>query len=210
MKTKIAFLGPPGSGKGTQAKLLAQRLGAEHISSGDIIRENIRENTTLGAAFAEALKRGELGPTHLVTEMMRERLTSLMGAGRGYILDGFPRTREQAEMLVEMDAVDRVIFLDVNGNVIGSRVSGRLSCACGRSYHIKDNPPKREGACDGCGSSLFVRTDDMEEKIRVRIAEYERETAPLIEFFSERKILTRLDGTLPIEKLADEIARSLK
>jgi len=191
---RIAFMGPPGSGKGTQAKRVAERFGAHHISSGDIIRENIRAGTELGRAFEGALAAGELGPTYLVTEMMEKKLRGLIDEGEGYVLDGYPRTMAQAEMLTGGGYIDRVLLLDVSEDEILRRVTGRLSCECGKSYHKTDSPPRVTGTCDECGGSLFIRPDDEPEKVSVRMDEYRGQTSPLIGYFERRGILERIDG----------------
>jgi len=198
-------MGPPGSGKGTQAQRVAEEFGARHISSGDIIRENIRAGTELGRAFEGALAAGELGPTHLVTEMMETKLRGLVDTGEGYVLDGFPRTTAQAQMLTGGGYIDRVLLLDVPEGEILRRITGRLSCECGRSYHATDGPPRAEGVCDACGGRLFVRPDDEPEKVSVRMNEYHTQTSPLIEYFEGRGILERIDGTGKQDVIAGRI-----
>lgn len=202
---RIAFMGSPGSGKGTQAKRIAEGFGAHHISSGDIIRENIQAGTELGRAFEGALAAGELGPTHLVTEMMETKLRGLTGVGAGYVLDGFPRTTAQAEMLTDGGYIDRVLLLDVPADEILRRITGRLSCECGRSYHRTDRPPKVEGACDECGGKLFTRPDDGSDTVSVRMKEYREQTSPLIEYFEEVGMLIKIDGVGPMEVIARRI-----
>jgi len=198
-------MGPPGSGKGTQAKRAADAFGARHISSGDIIRENIRAGTELGRAFEGALAAGELGPTHLVTEMMEGKLRGLIDSDEGYVLDGFPRTTAQAEMLTGGGYIERVLLLDVSPDEILRRITGRLSCECGRSYHRTDDPPKTDGVCDECGGTLFIRPDDEPEKVSVRMDEYRGQTAPLIEYFEKRGILERIDGVGSPDDIAERI-----
>jgi len=138
---------------------------------------------------------GAVGPTQLVTEMMEGKLRGLMETKEGYVLDGFPRTMAQAEMLTDGGFIDRVLLLDVPTGEILRRITGRLSCECGRSYHRTDGPPKTDGICDGCGGTLFTRPDDEPEKVTVRMEEYRNQTSPLIEYFQERGILERIDGT---------------
>jgi len=206
---RIAFMGPPGSGKGTQAKRIAEGFDARHISSGDIIRENIRAGTELGRAFEGALAAGELGPTHLVTEMMGAKLRGLIDRGEGYVLDGFPRTMAQAEMLTDGGYIDRVLLLDVSTDEILRRITGRLSCECGRSYHKTDGPPRTEGVCDECGGRLFARPDDEPEKVSVRMKEYHEQTSPLIGYFEDEGILARIDGVGSMEAIARRIDAAL-
>jgi len=202
-------MGPPGSGKGTQAKRIAEGFGARHISSGDIIRENIRAGTELGRAFEGALAAGELGPTHLVTEMMETKLRELTGEGEGYVLDGYPRTTAQAEMLTDGGFIDRVLLLDVPVDEILRRITGRLSCECGRSYHRTDGPPKVDGACDECGGTLFTRPDDEPDTVSVRMREYHEQTSPLIGYFEGAGMLTRIDGVGSMEVIARRIDAAL-
>ena len=141
----IALMGPPGCGKGTQARVLAERLGLVHLSSGDIIRENIRRKTEIGMAFQEATAKGELGPTHLVTDMVRDRLAALSAEGKHCVLDGFPRTLPQAQMLTGLGLPDAVVYISVSTDEVIRRISGRLSCSCGAIYHSTDAPPKIAG-----------------------------------------------------------------
>jgi adenylate kinase len=188
-------MGPPGCGKGTQARALTERLDLLHLSSGDIIREHIRAGTQMGKAFEEATKKGELGPTHLVTGMMKERLSALIAEGKGCVLDGFPRTIEQAEMLAELGMPGAVIFISVDTEEVIRRISGRLSCVCGAVYHRTDSPPKRPGICDRCGATLFTRPDDETPKVRVRMDEYTRETLPLLDYYRNAGTLREVDGT---------------
>jgi adenylate kinase len=191
----IALMGPPGCGKGTQARILAERLGLAHISSGDIIRENIRLGTDIGKAFGQATAKGELGPTGLVTIMIRDRLMALSADGMSCVLDGFPRTAEQAEMLTGLGLPDAVVYISIETDEVVRRISGRLSCRCGAVYHKADAPPKRSGACDRCGGALFSRPDDEEPKVRVRMDEYARETLPLLDYYRDQNKLREIDGT---------------
>jgi adenylate kinase len=191
----IALMGPPGCGKGTQSRVLAERLGLVHVSSGDIIRDNIRRGTDIGKAFEKASARGELGPTHLVTPMMRDRLTAIRADGRSFVLDGFPRTMEQAEMLTGLGMPDVVVNISVDTDEVVRRISGRLSCRCGAVYHKTDAQPNKPGVCDECGGALFTRPDDEESKVRVRMDEYARETLPLLDYYRKEGKLADIDGS---------------
>lgn len=205
----IALMGPPGCGKGTQARVLADRLGLVHLSSGDIIREHIRNGTEIGTAFREASERGELGPTHLVTGMVRERLAELSAESKHCILDGFPRTRQQAEMLTGLGLPDAVVYISVATDEVVRRISGRLSCSCGAVYHGTDAPPEKPGICDRCGAALFSRPDDEEPKVRLRMAEYTRETLPLLDYYRKAGTLFEIDGTGSPDQVTGRIMAAL-
>lgn len=205
----IALMGPPGCGKGTQARVLAERLGLVHLSSGDIIRENIRRQTEIGRAFQEATAKGELGPTHLVTDMVRDRLAILSAEGRRCVLDGFPRTIEQAQMLAGLGLPDAVVYISVGTDEVIRRISGRLSCQCGAVYHATDAPPKAPGACDRCGGALFTRPDDEEATVRVRMDEYNRETLPLLDYYRDAGTLHEVGGAGSPGQVTDRIIAAL-
>ncbi len=202
-------MGPPGCGKGTQARILAERLNLAHISSGDIIRDNIRAGTQIGKAFEEATGKGELGPTGLVTVMIRDRLIALSADGTSCVLDGFPRTLEQAEMLTGLGMPDAVVHISVKTDEVVRRISGRLTCLCGAVYHKTDAPPKRPGTCDRCGQILFSRPDDEEAKVRVRMDEYTRETLPLLDYYRDRVKLIEIDGTGSPDRVTRRILGAL-
>jgi adenylate kinase len=205
----IALMGPPGCGKGTQARVLSERLGLVHLSSGDIIRENIRLGTDFGKAFEDAMKRGELGPTHLVTGMMRDRLAALIDSGGACVLDGFPRTLEQAEMLASLGLPGSVIFLSVTTNEVVRRISGRLSCSCGAVYHGTDAPPRVAGMCDRCGGALFTRPDDEESAVRVRMDEYSAQTLPLLDYYRKARKLIEIDGAASPDEVTGRIMEAM-
>jgi adenylate kinase len=183
----IILFGSPGSGKGTQSKYLVAWLGIPQISTGDMLREHIRRGDTIGLAIASQLREGALVPDELVNQLVFERI-SQPDAKRGFILDGYPRTPAQAEemmrLLAERGARELVIHLVVDYNVIISRMAGRRVCPkCGTLYNSISRPPKVDGICDLDGNTLTVREDDKEEVVRQRLAQYERQTQPLIEFF---------------------------
>jgi len=211
MATYIVLLGPPGAGKGTQAKMLSETLGLPHISSGDIFRENLKNQTELGKEAQGYMERGELVPDDLTIRMIRERL-SRPDSQKGAILDGFPRTPAQAEalsgMLSEWDAdVDVVPYISVPAEVLIERLSGRWTCrAEGHVFHEKFNPPKKAGVCDFDGSELYQRDDDKPETVKRRIHVYMEQTSPLIEFYKERGKLVEIDGTQPIEQVTSKLA----
>jgi adenylate kinase len=207
---RIVLLGPPGSGKGTQASALQKRRGIPHIASGDILRANVRDDTELGRQARPSMDRGDLVPDALILDMMAERL-SQPDAGDGYILDGFPRTVAQAEALQQrleqMDRqLDAVIYLRVPQAEILRRLSGRRTCpACNAVYHVDTMPPQREGVCDACGAELVQRQDEKPDVIRKRLEVYTEQTQPLLLFYRERSLLHEIDGTIGVDNVMDAI-----
>ncbi len=205
----LVFLGPPGAGKGTQAKKLAQELGLVHISTGDLLRSAVKNQTPLGRKAKEYMDRGELVPDELIIALIEE----VMPEGGGVIFDGFPRTIAQAEALERMLErkglhLDMVIFFDVDDDVVVERLSGRRVCPnCGAVYHIKYNPPKEDEICDRCGTRLIQREDDREEVVRNRLAVYREQTAPLIEYYERKGILIKLDASKDIGEVYSELLR---
>ena len=203
----LVFLGPPGAGKGTQAKLLSQRMEFLHLSTGDLLREAVKNQTPLGKKAKEYMDRGELVPDGLIVQLIEET----MPKGGNVILDGFPRTVNQALALEEMlkgkgEKISKVLFFDVPDEVIIDRLSGRRVCSkCGAVYHVKYNPPKVEGVCDLCGGSLVQRDDDREEVVKKRLEVYRKQTQPLIEFYQDRGIINRLDAEKGVEELFKEV-----
>jgi len=206
----IILLGPPGAGKGTQAKRLAQKLDIPHISTGEILRQNAKDKTPLGKEAVAYMEKGLLVPDELVARMLKERFTAA-DVKKGFILDGYPRNLNQARTLDEILktnglGIDKVIYLDSSVSVIIQRLSGRLVCsACGFNFHITNMPPKVTGICDNCGGKLFQRSDDKEETIRKRLEVYEKETAALIDFYKLQDKLYRLsadeDALVVLEKI---------
>jgi len=203
----LVFLGPPGAGKGTQAKLLSQRMEFLHLSTGDLLREAVKNQTPLGKKAKEYMDRGELVPDELIVQLIEET----MPKDGNVILDGFPRTVNQALALEEMlkgkgEKISKVLFFDVADEVIIDRLSGRRVCSkCGAVYHVKYNPPKIEGLCDLCGGSLVQRDDDREEVVKKRLEVYRKQTQPLIEFYQDRGIIYRLDAEKGVEELFEEV-----
>ncbi len=203
----LVFLGSPGAGKGTQAKLLSQRMGFLHIATGDLLREAVKNQTPLGKRAKEYMDRGELVPDELIVQLIEET----MPKDGNVILDGFPRTVNQALALEEMlkgkgEKISKVLFFDVPDEVIIDRLSGRRVCSkCGAVYHVKYNPPKVEGVCDLCGGSLVQRDDDKEEVVKKRLEVYRKQTQPLIEFYQDRSIIYRLDAGKGVEELFEEV-----
>ncbi len=211
---RIILLGPPGSGKGTQAKLLIERLGVPQISTGDMLRSAVKAGTPLGAEAKAYMDRGGLVPDEVITGLVRERLQD-PDCARGYILDGFPRTAAQAEALettlTELRLIlDHVLCLQVPSEDLVSRIAGRRTCRnCGAMYHVRFSPSKREGVCDACGGETYQRDDDREETVRRRLQVYEEQTAPLIRFYDERGLLRRIPGTGEIAEIFSRMVKSL-
>ena len=211
---KIIMLGAPGAGKGTQAKMIAEKCGIPHISTGDIFRANIKNGTELGAKAKEYMDKGLLVPDELVCDLVVDRIQQA-DCEKGYILDGFPRTIPQAEALeAALNAIeqklDYAIDIDVPDENIINRMSGRRACVgCGATYHVLFNPTKVEGKCDVCGESLILRDDDKPETVKKRLDVYHTQTQPLIDFYTERKVLVEVDGTQSMGKVFDDIMKIL-
>ena len=215
MATYIVMLGPPGVGKGTQAKILAKKTGLVHVSSGDLFRENIKNQTELGQLAQSYMNKGELVPDDVTIAMVRERL-SRQDCQVGAILDGFPRTPAQADALRQMLAefggdVDYVPFISADDEVLVTRLSGRWTCrANGHVFHTLFNPPKQPGVCDLDGSELYQRDDDKTETVTRRIQVYMQQTAPLIEYYRRAGKLVEIDGAQPIEEVTAALVKALK
>ena len=211
---KIIMLGAPGAGKGTQAKMIAEKYGLPHISTGDIFRANIKNGTELGKEAKEYMDKGLLVPDELTVRLLLERVAQ-DDCKNGYVLDGFPRTIPQAEVLDEKlselgEKVDYAINVDVPDENIVNRMSGRRACLnCGATYHIVSIPPKKEGICDVCGSELVLRDDDKPETVQNRLKVYHDQTQPLINFYEKKGVLRSVDGTLPMEEVFTAITKIL-
>ena len=206
----LVFLGPPGVGKGTYAKELSKRYNIPHISTGDIFREEIRKGTELGKKVKSYVERGELVPDEIVIEVVRKRL-SQDDCKRGFILDGFPRTINQAIALDSIVKVDLVFNFVAPKSVIIERLSGRRICRkCGAIYHIKFNPPKRPGICDKCGGPLYQREDDKPEVIEERLRVYEKQTAPIVDYYRKKGILVEVDASRNMEEVIKDCEQILK
>ena len=212
---RVVLLGPPGAGKGSFAQAVRERWGIAHIASGDLLREAVKAKTPLGVEADRYMARGELVPDALVTALIRERVTGL-APGRGFILDGFPRTQAQAEALDEALAeaaapLDRAVYLKTTPSLIARRLAGRLVCAgCGQNYHATNRPPARRGVCDRCGGRLQTRADDQPETIAHRLDVYERQTAPVLAHYRSRGVLREADGDQSVEALVAELTAAFQ
>ena len=211
---KIVLLGPPGAGKGTQAKSISNRYSIPHISTGDIFRKNISENTPLGIEAKSYMYNGQLVPDEVTINMVKDRLQQ-DDFKNGYLLDGFPRTVHQAEALDNFltereESIDTALLIEVPKEFILERMTGRRVCpSCGASYHIKFNPPTNDGKCDLCGSDVIQRKDDTEETVKERLDVYENQTQPLIDFYKNKKQLSVVDGTQAINEVFESICKIL-
>jgi adenylate kinase len=209
----VIFLGPPGAGKGTQAKQIAQEYGVPHISTGDMFREHVSRGTPLGLRAKAIMERGELVPDDLVLSMVEERISRL-DCANGFILDGFPRTLPQAQRLDEIlgrcKVQPLVVHFAVDQNQLIRRLTGRRTCGiCGEIYNIYDHPPKVAGRCDRDGGELVQRPDDREEVIAERLAAYGRQTRPLVDYYRGRGVLRDVDGMASPEAVTKDVLELL-
>ena len=207
---KIVMLGAPGAGKGTQAKMISEKYGVPHISTGDIFRANIKNGTELGKKAKEYMDQGQLVPDELTCDLVVDRIAQ-DDAKNGYVLDGFPRTIPQAEALTNAlnargEKLDYAIDIEVPDENIVNRMSGRRACVdCGGTFHIKYNPTKTEGICDLCGGKLTLRDDDKPEVVADRLRVYHEATQPLIDYYEKEDILKSVDGTVDLNDVFDAI-----
>ncbi len=211
---KLVLLGPPGSGKGTQAKRLAEKYGLPHVSSGDILRVGLREEGYLDRETREIVRSGGLVPDRIAVEIVKKKLGE-EDFGKGFILDGFPRTLPQAEslngFLQESDIpIDRVLYLELSQEEAVKRLSGRRTCPrCGATFHLVFNPPHMSGLCDRCGAQLSQREDDSEVTVRERMKTYQKETYPLIEYYQSQGLLAKINANRSVEKVFEDLCKVL-
>jgi len=202
---KLIFLGPPGAGKGTLAKIVAEEYNIPQISTGDLFRSAVKEGTELGIEAKKIMEKGELVPDSLTVELVKERLAR-SDAETGYILDGFPRTIPQADSLAEFERLDGVINFAIDDGTVIQRLSGRRICrSCGAIYHIVNMPAVREGICDRCQGELYIRDDDQIDSIKNRLTVYIEQTEPLISYYREKGLLKNIDASTDPEKMMAEI-----
>lgn len=211
---KIIMLGAPGAGKGTQAKMIAEKYGIPHVSTGDIFRANIKNGTELGMEAKKYMDQGQLVPDELTVKILLDRV-SQPDCREGYVLDGFPRTIPQAKVLDQAlseqnEKIDFAVNVDVPDENIVKRMSGRRACLkCGATYHIEHIPPKKEGLCDACSSELVLRDDDRPETVLKRLQVYHDQTQPLIDFYTEKGVLRSVDGTRDMQDVFADIVEIL-
>lgn len=212
---RMILLGPPGAGKGTQAKLISEKFSIPHISTGDIFRKNISEKTPLGVKAKEYIDKGQLVPDELTIDLVNDRLTH-EDCKDGFLLDGFPRTVDQAIALEKFlsennQILNSALLINVPSDFILDRMTGRRVCpSCGASYHVQFNPPKIEGICDVCSNEIIQRKDDSEETVKERIAVYDRQTQPLVDFYSSKDQLFVVDGTQSIDHVFKTISNHIE
>lgn len=210
----LILFGPPGAGKGTQAKILVEKLGVPQISTGDMMRAERASGSALGKKFDEYMTKGLLVPDELVLELFQQRLAQ-PDAQAGAIFDGFPRTVAQAEALDATLAslgrkIDKVIALEVPTEVIVERITGRRVCvACGQTYHVRYNPPPPSGRCSACGGEVVQRKDDTEEKVRTRNAEYHDSTLPILAHYGPRGVVAKVEGVGAVEEITGRILKAI-
>jgi adenylate kinase len=212
---QFVLFGPPGAGKGTQAKFLSEEFNIPHISTGDILRENVKKGTALGMKAKSYMDKGELVPDALLNDLVRARLAA-PDTRKGFLLDGYPRTIPQAKALDEiMDDLNRkldaVVNIDVGMNALVRRLSGRRICkGCGASYHVEFNPSKVKDVCDTCAGELYQRADDREEAIKNRLAVYKKQTQPVLDYYKKKGVLIDIDGDREIEEVKADVVNALK
>lgn len=212
---KIIMLGAPGAGKGTQAKMIADKYSIPHVSTGDIFRANIKNGTALGMEAKQYMDQGQLVPDELTVKILLDRVAQ-EDCKNGYVLDGFPRTIPQAEVLDQAltelgDSIDYAINVDVPDENIIKRMSGRRACvACGATYHIVHIPTKVEGICDRCGAELILRDDDKPETVKKRLDVYHTQTQPLIDYYTAKGVLKEVDGTRDMQDVFADIVKILE
>lgn len=205
MKTKIILLGAPGSGKGTLAGKIKDLIPIAHISTGDILRENVKNNTEVGMQAKEYMDAGQLVPDDIVIQMVKDRLEQ-PDCADGFMFDGYPRTAAQAEALEQITSIELILELQVPFEVLAHRILGRISCSkCGAVYNIYDNPPQEEGICDKCSTPLEQRSDDTEETLQKRLDAFTENAQPILEFYAGKAEHKVVDGTHTLELTPDDV-----
>jgi len=211
----LIFLGPPGAGKGTQAKRICEKYDLTQIATGDILREHLKKETGLGKKAKEFINAGNLVPNDIIIDMMRYEIEKARGNSSGILLDGFPRTIAQAEALDELmkeldDKINLAIVLNVPNSELMERLTGRRVCPkCGTSYHVKFNPPTKEGVCDNDGEELIQRKDDNEETVSNRLNVYEEQTKPIIEYYTKQDIEHNIDGVGSVDGIFNKVSEAI-
>jgi adenylate kinase len=206
---KLVIFGPPSAGKGTQAQKLAKKYGIPQVATGDLLREHVAKKTPIGLKVKAILDAGKLGPDDLIVQIIKDRV-SQPDARSGYLLDGFPRTMNQANELEKMTDIDLVLNIGVDTELLVERAVGRRICPkCSAVYHVKFNASKKPGVCDKCGSGLIQRDDDKEETVRKRLKVYQDQTAPLIEHYRKKGKIVDIDGSLGIDGVFEQMVRAI-
>jgi len=206
---RLIFLGPPGAGKGTLAKMICQELGIVQVSTGDLFRQAVKDGTELGKRVKAIMERGELVPDEVTLGLVKERLDR-KDVRAGYVLDGFPRTIPQAEGLKAFQTIDVVVDLQAPDEVLVQRLTGRETCpACGKIYHVANMPPKAKGVCDVDGAKLVVRDDDTLKAVENRLAVYRRQTQPLIDYYERAGLIRHVDSSTTPEATLGQVRRAL-
>lgn len=209
-EVRVVLVGPPGAGKGTQASRISAAYGIPHVATGEILRENVRQETELGKKAKRFMDKGELVPDELIIDMVRERLLE-PDTENGFVLDGFPRTVPQAQALDEvLDELDQqleaVVRMTISEDEVLRRITGRRVCEdCGANYHVETDPPRREGVCDECGGKLFQRDDDSEEIVRERLAAYREQTQGVVSFYEDRGLLRNVDAEGEVDEVTERM-----
>ncbi len=210
MKSKIVLLGPPGSGKGTQGEKLSEEFGYVRLSTGDMLREAVRNGTELGKLAKGYMNSGALVPNDLIINLMKEKIDSLK-PGTGVIFDGFPRTVQQADALGEQIDIDLALNLDVEDEELINRLTKRRSCPqCNSVYHLIYNAPRKDGSCDKCGSDLYQRDDDKEQTVRNRLRVYRENTMPLIDYYQNEGTLVTIQGIGDISEIFNKVKKAIQ
>lgn len=209
---QIIFLGPPASGKGTQSSLIVEKYNIPHISTGDILRKAIKDRTPEGIIAEKLINDGNFVPDEIMINIVKNRLNQ-KDCENGFLLDGFPRTIPQADALEIITKeinkpIDLVINLVIDQEELIDRIIGRMSCkTCGASYHLKNNPPKKQGVCDICGNELYHRADDNEQSVKVRLEVYDKQTSPLVHYYAEKGIVKDVNAMNDIETIFSDIQK---
>lgn len=207
MKMKLVIMGPPGAGKGTQAKKIADKYGLKHLSTGEILRENVKQGTELGNEAKKYMNKGEFMPDEIINNMIEKKLERV----KNYILDGYPRNIPQFKAYMKMDSPDLAISIEVSENELAERITNRRFCPeCGKNYNLKFNSPEEDEKCDDCGVKLEQRDDDTLEALKKRLKDYREKTNPLIDEFRENGILKKVNGDGSIEEVWNNIKKVIE